>query len=472
MNKKAIYSILSTIVAMVVLSVSLVFAIGPKVSADIDEEEMVGVLDNAEYFHFADEEQTIIDGLSWEGNQYANNYIFGSLRVVIPNGVTEIRGVVGFNNWQSGSVFTTWNVFGRPDEDDDGSGWTDFHANKVIEVTLPESLTTICDYAFSGCSQLRRIVIPANVTEIGEYVFENCSNLYYSLAIILENDDLFDHPNLAEYNWQLKHNYGGALDKEEYFDIDENGCLNGLTDAGYDYACHYTELDVIVPEGVKKIEGRMVRPNMASAFGYNEEIISVKLPSTLEEIGWLAFNCNFFESIVIPASVTSIDSSTFSRCSNLIIIYCECPKAYADEYWNISWKDGCDAKVVWDCNKTITFNVDSGSDVASQTVCVDSLVVEPTAPTKDGYEFKGWLLNGEPYDFATPVTEDMTLTAKWEEVQVQPEPTEPETPAEENLEVNNQNNTGLIWGIAGTAAGILIIGGIVFGIVIAKRRHK
>ncbi|MBR2321233.1 MAG: InlB B-repeat-containing protein, partial [Clostridia bacterium] len=34
-------------------------------------------------------------------------------------------------------------------------------------------------------------------------------------------------------------------------------------------------------------------------------------------------------------------------------------------------------------------------------------------PMREGYVFDGWTLNGADYDFETPVTEALTLTAKW-----------------------------------------------------------
>ena len=64
---------------------------------------------------------------------------------------------------------------------------------------------------------------------------------------------------------------------------------------------------------------------------------------------------------------------------------------------------------------TVTFDSDGGSAVEAQTIAKDATAQEPVAPTKDGYTFAGWY-NGETlYDFATPVTGDITLTAKWEE---------------------------------------------------------
>ncbi|OSG88683.1 cell wall/surface repeat protein containing internalin domain [Bifidobacterium adolescentis] len=68
---------------------------------------------------------------------------------------------------------------------------------------------------------------------------------------------------------------------------------------------------------------------------------------------------------------------------------------------------------------TIMFDTDRGTVVPSQTVKDKGTATEPTAPTKTGYEFKGWLLDGKPYDFATPVTKDVTLKAKWEKTKVE-----------------------------------------------------
>lgn len=63
---------------------------------------------------------------------------------------------------------------------------------------------------------------------------------------------------------------------------------------------------------------------------------------------------------------------------------------------------------------TVTFDSDGGSEVEPQTVEEGQTATEPEAPTKEGYTFSGWLLEGEEYDFSTPVTADITLTAYWE----------------------------------------------------------
>lgn len=64
---------------------------------------------------------------------------------------------------------------------------------------------------------------------------------------------------------------------------------------------------------------------------------------------------------------------------------------------------------------TVTFDTQGGTPVASQTVTENGTVARPSDPTRDGYTFKGWTLDGQPYDFGTPVTGNLTLTAVWEE---------------------------------------------------------
>lgn len=62
---------------------------------------------------------------------------------------------------------------------------------------------------------------------------------------------------------------------------------------------------------------------------------------------------------------------------------------------------------------TVTFNSNGGSSVASQTVEAGSTAKKPANPTRSGYTFTGWLLNGKTYNFSTKVTNNITLTASW-----------------------------------------------------------
>ena len=64
---------------------------------------------------------------------------------------------------------------------------------------------------------------------------------------------------------------------------------------------------------------------------------------------------------------------------------------------------------------TVTFDSAGGSTIPAQTVTDGAAAIDPGTPTRDGYTFTGWLLDGKSFDFATPITGDITLTAGWEE---------------------------------------------------------
>ena len=55
-----------------------------------------------------------------------------------------------------------------------------------------------------------------------------------------------------------------------------------------------------------------------------------------------------------------------------------------------------------------------GSDVQTFMVKDGEAVLEPMAPEKEGFTFRGWTLNGEAYDFSKAVTKDIVLKAQWE----------------------------------------------------------
>jgi len=106
-------------------------------------------------------------------------------------------------------------------------------------------------------------------------------------------------------------------------------------------------------------------------------------------------------------------------------------------------------KVEWTGEPTITYTVtfdsDGGSAVASQAVTIRKCATEPAPPTKDGCTFKGWYAEGasDAYDFATPVTGDMTLTAKWE-VAGSEDPVKPESPEEPAPVVKTGDEAGMV----------------------------
>lgn len=62
---------------------------------------------------------------------------------------------------------------------------------------------------------------------------------------------------------------------------------------------------------------------------------------------------------------------------------------------------------------TVTFDSDGGSNVDSVKIEKGKTVSEPTVPTKDGYIFSSWTLDGKPYDFNEPVNSNIILKASY-----------------------------------------------------------
>ena len=62
---------------------------------------------------------------------------------------------------------------------------------------------------------------------------------------------------------------------------------------------------------------------------------------------------------------------------------------------------------------TVTFQSEGGSEVASQ-IRANAPAAQPDNPTKEGHTFIGWYSGESEWDFETPVTADLTLTAKWQ----------------------------------------------------------
>ena len=68
----------------------------------------------------------------------------------------------------------------------------------------------------------------------------------------------------------------------------------------------------------------------------------------------------------------------------------------------------------------VTFNSMGGSDVKSRIVVSGETVEKPADPAKGGYTFKGWFIDEEcltEFNFLTKIKTDITLYAKWEEVE-------------------------------------------------------
>ena len=62
---------------------------------------------------------------------------------------------------------------------------------------------------------------------------------------------------------------------------------------------------------------------------------------------------------------------------------------------------------------TVSFDSSGGTIVMDEKVLENHQVSKPDNPKKDGYDFEGWYLDNNLFDFRTKITKDITLTAMW-----------------------------------------------------------
>lgn len=86
---------------------------------------------------------------------------------------------------------------------------------------------------------------------------------------------------------------------------------------------------------------------------------------------------------------------------------------------------------------TISFDTNGGSTIDSQEVIKEGKIIKPTNPTRKGYKFIEWQLDGKTFNFDTVVTKNITLKAIWEKEATQNNNSSNNT---NNNNSNNQNN--------------------------------
>ena len=92
----------------------------------------------------------------------------------------------------------------------------------------------------------------------------------------------------------------------------------------------------------------------------------------------------------------------------------------------------------------VTFYSDGGSTVAPQSVVAGSYAIRPEDPTKPGYSFEGWYLFGGATEWVfinMPVTESITLVAKWKEIPIEETDVPPEVPNAPIITLGTVNST-------------------------------
>lgn len=277
-----------------------------------------------------------------------------------------------------------------------------FKNTEFSEIRLPDTLTSIGDFAFSSCSNLTSIEIPASVTSIGSSIFSNCHKL----------GDISVAGGSTSYQV-----IGQAIYSKDGKTLVTCPTASSITIPDTvtriaDYAFYYnTNLQHIrIPESVTElgegafgncsrlsditIEGNGLTTVGSHCFRYDSSLLLVRLPASVNTLGAYAFgSCNKLKYIYFMGDAVNfgetIDGTYYDR-----VFYSCTANAYYPE-GNATWtKD-----VMTNHDGTITWSAWSGT--SSESIEGAQLSIKQT-----GYTYTGSAITPE----VTVTLDDKTLT--------------------------------------------------------------
>ncbi|MBR5446688.1 MAG: leucine-rich repeat protein [Clostridia bacterium] len=241
---------------------------------------------------------------------------------------------------------------GSRDTDDDWVPWNSY-SGKIYEIVFADTVTTVGDYAFTGCyalaqinfsdslssigysafadcSGLTQIVLPDSISSIGEGAFYCCSELtkasFNGNAPVMGSDvfastheDFTIYYDSTKTGWSTPtwNGYPAYPMDAENSIIAEGTC--GADGDNLTWVLDDTGTLTISGEGaMKNYNSNSNGGSTAPWNDYREEILTVVFTDTVTTVG----NCAFYKysaltDITFPDSLSSIGGSAFSYCSGL-----------------------------------------------------------------------------------------------------------------------------------------------------------
>lgn len=186
----------------------------------------------------------------------------------------------------------------------------------LIEVVMPESLTSIGNGAFTSCRSLKTIDL-SHITTIGEYAFDSCHALTAVDIGSVTSMDSYAFRNSGLRSITIPETLTVVPDYAfpSCTSLREVILHDRITKIGYNTFRGCSQLTTLqIPKSLKEIDDL--------AFFGCTGLANIQLNEGLEIIGHSAFsNCKALERLVIPDSVYKIEDNAFIDCTGLKSIH-------------------------------------------------------------------------------------------------------------------------------------------------------
>ncbi|KAL7716061.1 hypothetical protein QTN25_006386 [Entamoeba marina] len=188
----------------------------------------------------------------------------------------------------------------------------------ITLITIPTSLTYLCDDCFKGYTKLQSITIPTTVKYIGKHLIDGCISL-------TELNYQGDWNNIiVSYDDHLRYKSNGFMfNNIEYTENDKK--IYGNVIPSIVHSLHHSYYDrsneiLHIPTHVTSLDNNMFGDIIIDAYGVKDysKLHNIIIPTSVQTIPKHCFSsCYLLTHVLLPSSLTSIKKKAFSNCFSL-----------------------------------------------------------------------------------------------------------------------------------------------------------